>query len=309
MLYCTVFNPGLELIYCTEELHPGAVMNDIPMELLPTGNGINIARIIRTLGEEVSLVGILPENDIIDFSKYLGNAGIKGFFLPVEGAVRINTMLYEKKSGSITRIQPPDYRWSSRIQDKFVKFMEEYLLPGDIWTLSGPLPRGFDTDLYAQLIKKCRKKNITVILDSCGIGFNIGVRAKPTMIKPNLDELETFFQEHIQGVHHIALKGKRFLDMGIEYVFISLGSDGMIAIHENDCLLCSAPQVDVVDTNGCGDALIAGFLVAHTRNFSFMESCRMAVACGTSNALHTGAGKVENEEIWRLMEEVHIESV
>jgi 1-phosphofructokinase family hexose kinase len=309
LIYCTVFNPALEIIYLTQELHPGATMADIPMEVTPTGNGINVARVVRTLGEEVCVLGILPENDILDFSKYMGTMCIKGCFIPVEGAVRINTTLYEKKSGSITRIQTPDYRWPSRIHDKFISFAEEYMHPGDLWALSGAIPRGFDPDIYAHIIKKCKKKNISVVLDSCGIGFNMGVRAKPKMIKPNLDELESFFGEHIQGVHHIALKGKRLLDLGIEYVFISLGSDGMIAIHENDCLLCSAPQVDVIDTNGCGDALIAGFMVAFSRNFSFMESCRMAVACGTSNTLHPGAGKVENEEIWRLMEDVHIEAV
>jgi tagatose 6-phosphate kinase len=292
-----------------DELHSGATMTDVGIEVIPTGNGINIARVVRTLGEEVYVLGILPENNILDFSKYIASRGIQGNFIPVEGAIRINTTLFEKKSGSISRIQTPDYRWSLRIQDMFLSFIDRFLKPQDIWTLSGAIPRGFDHDIYVQIINKCKSRDITVVFDSCGMGFNMGVRAKPKMIKPNLDELEAFFGEQIQGVHHIALKGKRLLDLGIEYVFISLGADGLIAVHENECLLCSAPQINVIDTNGCGDALIAGFLVSYSRNFSFMESCRMAVACGSSNALHAGAGTVENEEVWHLMEEVHIEAI
>ena len=54
---------------------------------------------------------------------------------------------------------------------------------------------------------------------------------------------------------------------------------------------------------------IAGVVVAKSRNFSFVEACRMGIACGTSNALHHGQGIVNNDEIWRLMEDVRIEAV
>ena len=68
------------------------------------------------------------------------------------------------------------------------------------------------------------------------------------------------------------------------HTFLSIheGADGLIAIHGNDCLLCSSPQVKVLDTVGCGDALVGGLLVAQQRKFSFAEMCRMAVACGAS---------------------------
>ena len=116
-------------------------------------------------------------------------------------------------------------------------------------------------------------------------------------------------RQHIEGVRHIALKAKRLLDVGLEYVFVSMGSDGMIAVHGNDCLLCSPPAVRAIDTVGCGDALVAGVLVGHHRGFELAETCRLAVACGASNAMHPGPGNVSSEEVWRLMEDVNIEIV
>jgi len=135
------------------------------------------------------------------------------------------------------------------------------------------------------------------------------VRSKPLMLKPNITELEELFGEQIKGVHHIALKGKRLIDMGIQFAFISLGADGMIAIHGTDCLLCSPPQVKVVDTVGCGDALVAGVLVAQKRKFSFSETCRMAIACGASKSMHEGPGVVTRDEVWQLMEDVRITAI
>jgi fructose-1-phosphate kinase PfkB-like protein len=83
----------------------------------------------------------------------------------------------------------------------------------------------------------------------------------------------------------------------------------MIALHENDCLLCSIPPVKAVDTVGCGDAMVAALLVGFARRFSFSEVCRMAIACGASKAMHRGASAVVRDEVWQLMEDVRIESV
>lgn len=309
MIFCTLYNPALDIIYKLDQLQPGVSLTDIPYESNPSGKGINIARVVRSLGEDVCVISIMPENDIMRFSRYLEDLRIKSFFYPVEGNARINTALMEKGTGAVTSIHSPDYHWSTRIQDEFQVFLEKHVNKGDIWALSGSLPQGFDSDTYMKVISVLKEKGITVMLDSQGLAFNMGVRAKPDMVKPNSAELEAFFGEEVEGVHHIALKGKRLLDMGIEYVFVSLGSDGMIAVHENDCLLCSAPAIEPVDVAGSGDALIAGILVAQTRNFSFVEACRMGIACGASNALHHGTGIIDNDEIWRLMEDVRIEAV
>ncbi len=296
-------------MYQLDELLPGRTITDVTAEFIPAGKGINVAKAVRTLGEEVCVIGLMPEDDIVRFTRFLGECNITSNFFPVAGAVRVNTTIKEKAAAQVTHISSADYQLSTRVQDEFQEFLEQHMQEGDLWALSGSLPQGFDSDTYMKLINICKKKKITVMFDSRGLAFNMGVRARPDMVKPNLEELEAFFGEHIEGVHHIALKGKRLLDLGIEYVFISLGSDGMIAIHDNDCLLCSVPAVDIVDTVGCGDALVAGFLVAQTRKFSFIEACRMGIACGTSNALHAGPGVIDNDEIWRLMEDVKIEAV
>lgn len=309
MIFCALYNPILDITYKFNQLKTGTIHTDTPYVCNPSGKGINIARVVRALGEEACVIGIMPENDMMHFSRYLEDLKIMSFFYPVEGDARINTSLVEKETGNVTYINSPDYHWSTRIQDEFQEFLEKHIEKGDIWALSGNLPQGFDTDTYMKVINVLKKNNITVMLDSQGLAFNMGVRAKPSMVKPNSAELEAFFGEDVEGVHHIALKGKRLLDMGINYVFISLGSDGMIAIHENDCLLCSAPAIEPVDVAGSGDALIAGILVAQARNFSFMEACRIGVACGASNALHHGTGIIDNDEIWRLMEDVRIEAV
>ncbi len=309
MIQCAMCNPAVDVLYMLDELMPGTTLVDVPSSIYPAGKGINVAKTVKALGEDVRVVALIPENDQVRFSTYMDTLEIGHEFYLVPGNARINSTISEKQIGQVTHINCVGTTYPPRVQDEFILFIRQRLKRGDYWAFTGSLPRGFGSDTYAQLIRSARDKDITCLLDSRGEALSLGIRAFPTMVKPNLTELEEFFGEQIQGVHHIALKGKRLLDVGIEYVFISLGADGMIAIHKNDCLLCSGPLIEPVDTVGCGDAMVAGLLVAQSREFSFAETCRMAVACGAGNALHHGPGVIERDEVWHLMEQVRIEAV
>lgn len=309
MIYCMLCNPALDVVYELDEFKVGATLTDVQAHGHPAGKGINVAGVVRTLGEDVSVIGVVADGDRERFTRYLDRTGIRHTLLSVEGCVRINTTLVEKNTGQVTHINGAGPMLSTRIQDNLQALVEKKMGKGDVWAATGSLPPGFDSDAYAKIIHLCRKKGAEVLLDTRGIALKVGLRACPHMVKPNLTELEDFFGEQIHGVRHIALKGKRLLDAGVRHVFVSLGVDGMIAIHGKECLLCSPPRVDAVDTVGCGDALVGGVLVAGARGFSFTETCRLAVACGTSNALRTGPGNVDPDEVWRFMEKVEIQAI
>lgn len=309
LIYTTLFNPAFDVIYDVPQLVPGSTVTDAQAKVYPAGKGINIASVIKTLGEEVAVAGIVPEYSGRQFTEYLKDQGIGSKFFSVKGSARINATILENSTGESTHISSAGPSITARMQDEAMHCIRSSMEQGDTWAFSGSLPRGFDDDSYRKLIKFCREKGCVTMLDARGEALKVAMRAKPRMIKPNLSELEQFFGEQIQGVHHIALKGKRLADMGVEYVFISLGSDGMIAIHDAECLLCSAPPVRAKDTVGCGDAMVAGVLVGFSRKFSFSEMCRMAMACGASKAMHRGPGSVTRDEVWQLMEEVKVRAI
>lgn len=309
MIYCSLLNPALDVIYKVNDFRSGSTFTDVPQMIFPAGKGINVANVVKTLGEEVCVTGLMAEYDLKRTTRYLEHMQINNRFFVIPGSLRINATIIEQNTGFVSHISSSSAMVASRVQDEFLSFFKSLPSNGDYWCFSGSVLKGFDDDIYATMLKLCTEAGSQTILDTRGPALKTGIRAKPLMIKPNLTELEDFFGEQIKGVHHIALKGKRFLDMGISYVFISLGADGLMAIHGNDCLLCSAPQVSAVDTVGCGDALVAGIVVARKRNFSFPELCRMAVACGCSKAMHEGPGVITRNEVWQLMEDVKITAV
>jgi len=284
-------------------------MNGVEVAIYPAGKGINVARVIKELGEDICVAGIIHEHNYAQFTHYLDSLGIASHFCVIPGVTRINVTLLESANRQTTHINSLQQSVPSSVEDDLRAYFRAHLKQGDLCIGTGSLPEGISSDFYFNLVKICTDVGAETMLDTTGEALRMGVRSKPVMVKPNLVELEDLFNEKVQGVHHIALKGKRLVDMGIQYVFISLGSDGMIAIHENDCLLCSVPPVRAVDTVGCGDALVGGLAAAYCRSFSFTEMCRMAVASGTSKSLHAGPSIVTRDEVWQLMEEVTIKSV
>jgi 1-phosphofructokinase len=310
LIYCTLLNPAFDLIATIHRYVSGSTLRDVPSQLYPAGKGINVANVVRVLGEETCVLGLMPERDQHRFASYLESRGIQSQFYLVPGDVRVDMTIVERKDGSVTHVNCAGGVMPPRIQDEFLQFVNSYPVQGDQWCFSGNLPNGFDDDFYAKMLKQCKETGADTFLDTRGKALRLGVQSIPLVLKPNSTEIEELFGEQIKGVHHLALKGKNLLDRGVGYVFISLGSDGMIALHENDCLLCSPPpHVQTIDTVGCGDALMAGILVAWKRRFSFSETCRLAVACGASKAMHTGPHTVSRDDIWQLMEEVKIKSV
>jgi 1-phosphofructokinase family hexose kinase len=302
-------NPAFDLIYSVDNFVSGSTLRDVSCHRYPAGKGINVAQVVHTLGEEASVIGVMPERDRQQFVSYLEREGLQYHFCPTSGDVRMNVTIIERNCGTASHINSPTGALPSQVQDEFLRFVGTHLSAGDAWCFIGSIPPGFDDDLYAKMIRSCKEAGIDTFLDTRGKALRLGVRAKPSVLKPNIMELEDLYDEQIKGVHHMALKGKRLLDRGIPYVFISLGSDGMIALHDSDCLLCVPPQVETVDTVGCGDALMAGILVAWKRQFSFSEACRLATACGASKAMHEGPHAVVRDEIWQLMEDVKITAV
>jgi fructose-1-phosphate kinase PfkB-like protein len=180
----------------------------------------------------------------------------------------------------------------------------------DFWVFSGSIPAGNNDKSYKNLIDECKAKNIRTALDTRGYPLKYGVCALPFIVVPNEIELQELFCDEIKGLQHIILKAKRLMDSGIEYVFVTLGKDGVIALHGNECLLCSSPELpNQINSVGCGDAFLAGAVVGFERGFSFNEVCRMAVACGAANTQTSEPCKIDGSSIWRIMEKIKVESV
>lgn len=81
------------------------------------------------------------------------------------------------------------------------------------------------------------------------------------------------------------------LQQGLGTVVVKLGSRGCLIAGTGTRHHAPAFTVDTVDTNGCGDAFVAGYLFAHLRGAAVEHCAALANAIGALKATRRGAAE------------------
>jgi len=82
---------------------------------------------------------------------------------------------------------------------------------------------------------------------------------------------------------------KHFLDLGIKKVFITLGIDGVAYGDENEIGIGKNNIISAVNTNGAGDAFMAGILYGETKKMHLYNMMQFASACAQVTITHKNA--------------------
>ena len=88
-----------------------------------------------------------------------------------------------------------------------------------------------------------------------------------------------------------ALAVELLLHQGVGTVAVKLGPRGCLIAGTGTHHHAPAFAVDTVDTNGCGDAFVAGYLFAHLRGASVEHCATLANAIGALKATRLGAAE------------------
>jgi ribokinase len=134
---------------------------------------------------------------------------------------------------------------------------------GDAWTVLNAAP--------AQELRESLWEQIDcLILNESEAEFYTGARPGP-------DNYERTYQQ--------------LLDRGVERVILTLGSHGAYVFDENRSEFVSAPEVEVVDSTGAGDAFVGRYLSARSQSIGPGESLQIAVDYASKSVEQPGTQK------------------
>lgn len=269
------------------------------------GKGLNVARVIALCGSPVKATGIVGGFNGDYLLELLNRDNIAHDFFRVGGETRscINILAEDKSS---TEFLEPGFEVSEKEQADFLEFFSKVICEGSIVTISGSVPKGFPTDIYARLIDIAKESGKTVLLDTSGAVLGEALKAKPDFVKPNQEELEDFFGSPIDSLENILESGKKIYQMGIRYVVISMGADGAVLICEDGCFYGGPPKLDAVNTVGCGDSMVGAFASALEKGRSAKDCLAYAVAVSAANALSTRTGYFKPDVLKMILSNVTV---
>lgn len=120
---------------------------------------------------------------------------------------------------------------------------------------------------------------------------------------PNDDQLRS-----LTGTHDLHQAAQQMRDLGVGTVVATTGADGSVVVSEEGVELVPAFACRVVDTTGCGDAYVAGFITGLGRGWSLSEAARLGTAAAAlvAGGLGSDAGIVDLDstvDFWRSRED------
>lgn len=102
-------------------------------------------------------------------------------------------------------------------------------------------------------------------------------------LKVNRLEAEALTGIFIDSRESVLASGKKLLEQGVRRVCITLGSEGACLITEEGHLFQDPLTVSIVNTNGAGDALMAGLVFSDINQLSDQEAIELAVRCSAQS--------------------------
>jgi fructose-1-phosphate kinase PfkB-like protein len=193
----------------------------------------------------------------------------------------------------------------SHIQDLEQRYMAA-LDQADCVVLGGSLPANVPHDLFPTLIRLARGRDIPVIFDASGAAFKKGLEGKPSLIKPNRDELEEFCGRPLPNLEDIYLAGKEIQTRFGCSPVVTLGGEGSLAILPDRSYLIPVLPVDVVSTAGAGDGMLAGLAAALSAGKLLEDGLRLGTAMAGAVCMQLATADCRKADIETLLPGVQL---
>ena len=170
------------------------------------------------------------------------------------------------------------------------------------------MPSGVPVTIYQELITMIKAKGAKVILDADGDLFTQGIKASPTLIKPNKYELCKYFgiSEEVNDVELVS-HAKKLLYKGIETVVISLGSRGAIFITNEETAYVKGLNIIAHSAVGAGDSMVGALAYGISEDLELIPLIKLAVATSAGAVMTKGTKAPSRSVVEMLMKEVEID--
>ena len=304
VILCVTLNAALDVTYRVDEVrwHAGNRVDAVAHRA--GGKGVNDARVLHVLGEEVLVTGLVGGDTGAQIRADVRAAGITDEFQDVAGESRRTVAVVDAAAGDATGFWEPGPAVTA---DDWARFLDRYdrlLARASAVVLTGSLPPGLPPEVYADLARRAREARVPVVLDADAEALAVGVSAGPDIVKPNVDELRraTGLADHLAGADALRTRGARA-------VVVSAGADGLVA-STPDGRWAARPHARVAgNPTGAGDASVAALVRGLVADTSWPERLADAVALSASAVLRPLAGDVDLAAYHRFRATVSIEEI
>lgn len=313
MIITLTLNPAVDKTAEINDFTVDKVNRVSSIRLDAGGKGINVSKVINTLGGSSIAMGIIAGSNGSFIKNYLDEKGIKNDFIIEKGETRVNLKVVDNINNTFTDINE-SFTVSegvlNKIKDKIIENLNKSMDENNIVVLSGSIPRGLSKSCYMEIIESLKGTNAKVILDAEEELFTNGIEASPYLVKPNIDELKATFNKEINSSSDIVNISRKFIiSKGVTYVAVSMGGDGSVYVSKDKAFVVKGFKVKVKSTVGAGDSMVAALAYAIENNYEIEKAAALASASSTATVMTEGSQPGNIEDINEFLNRIQIENI
>lgn len=301
-------NSAIDMRISLPDLHWGDICQATQSNEWAAGKGLNVAKTLAALDCPVTAFAFVGEQSL-SFFNTCQRPHLTTHYLAVAGKTRSNITLFNHASKQETHLRTAGFSVSHNDCQQLLQQLAACVRAEDSVILAGSLPMGAPSDFYAQLIKQCQQQGATCFLDSSGDSLKQGLTARPFLLKPNRQEFEQLLGRPLKNTADVVSAARELIAIGVEWVIVSCAEQGAVFVNRSQafsaCITMPAEPA-IVSYVGCGDALLAGFVLAMAQKHNTTDCIKLALACGTANLFTAEPGNISANWAKRFQEKVVI---
>ena len=301
-------NPCIDMTVRVDELKLGG-LNRIDRAIYNhSGKGVNVAAVASRLGARAVMAGFMGSVHENAYKARLAADNIESRFVMYDGEVRTNIKLYEE-TGRFTEINMAGEAVSEAMIEELLRTVEKELETADVVTMSGSLPPGCPRNIYGQIIEMADRMNVPSLLDTEGGPLLGGIEAGPTVIKPNLYELEKAAGTALADSTQIIDGARKICGSRVKWALVSCGGDGAYLIGADEAYYGKAPKIKALTTTGAGDSMAAAACIAMLEGAGPEDVLASGIAAGSATCLSEGTKLLNPHDYTELKKQIRIGSL
>lgn len=269
------------------------------------GKGNNVARALTRLGVPVIAGGFQGGAEGEAVTDLIRAEGIQTAYTTCKAPTRTNLVIHESETGATYAIWEPGQPVTAEEIDALetdIDALLEERVGLCLFCGSGQTP--LLAPVFARLVRLAAKRGVPSGVDSSGACLLESVPALPYLLKVNREEMEEAYGAPLPDRPALLNAMHDFVRRGMRMVAVSLGGEGLLITDGKETWQAVLPMENVINTVGCGDALLAGIARGVLRGDPPAEMARWGVACGAANTQVEGAGLIDSDLVERLLPRV-----
>jgi 1-phosphofructokinase family hexose kinase len=269
-------SPAVQRTTVYESLQVGAVNRATQTHVCAGGKAINALRAHHQLAGEGALFTLVGGAQGEEVVRLLAAEGLRQTHLKINGETRTCHTLVDLASAQTTELVEESYHVDEVELTALYEWLEEVSWSGQV-AICGSVPSGIPAGIYGELVARAVRAGATVCLDAAGEALLNALESGP-IVKINAGELlrTTCLTDRDEAA-------QAMLKRGAQALLITDAHRPAYLYEPENRYQVILPEADLlINTTGCGDAVMGGLLHQLAQGISFLEASIFGLACGVA---------------------------